>query len=70
MQELEKNVELELSPHTISHKTGTSTNIAARSLKVVTKEVDSTAVLDDLIDKNVKENKKWNSLDSKGFMCV
>ena len=45
-----EEVEIELSPHTISHGTSKNTTITTKALKVVTNDADSGRVLDGLIE--------------------
>ena len=63
-------MELELSPHTISHTTRNNTSIATRVLKVVTIEQDITAVFDGLTGALTERKLEFKALNTTDFKFI
>ena len=66
----EKKVELELSPHMISHMTSENTTIRTHVLKVVTVDKDNAAVLDGLIEALIFTSKEFQATITLDFKFI
>ena len=65
-----EEVEIELSPHTISHNTTKNTTITTRALKVVTNDEDCGRVLDGLIDALTTTPKEYLASNTAAFKLI
>ena len=70
IERIGEEVEIELSPHTISHNSTKNTTITTRALKVVTNDEDCGRVLDGLIEALTTTPKEYLASNTASFELI